>query len=107
MRQTQIYGTHGQIECIDARHVTVFDFSTGERTVHDAPPGPMAPGHWGHGGADFHLIDSFVAAVATGDPDLISTNAADTLASHMLVFSAEEARRSGSVVTVGPVKESS
>lgn len=101
VRQTHIYGTLGQIDCTDDRTVTVFDFETQSRTTHDceaeSPPG----GHWGHGGADFHLIDSFVKAIATKDPSLIATDASDALASHLLVFAAEEARLSKSVVNVG------
>jgi len=47
----------------------------------------------GHGGADFFLVDSVIEAVKQGAPGLIKSGAAESLASHLLVFRAENSRR--------------
>eukprot|EP00041_Stephanoeca_diplocostata_P006456 m.86082 g.86082 ORF g.86082 m.86082 type:complete len:67 (-) comp16372_c0_seq10:2469-2669(-) len=52
----------------------------------------------GHGGSDFYLMDAFVQAIRTGDHSLVTTSAADALESHLLVFDAEAARKSRTVV---------
>jgi len=54
----------------------------------------------GHGGGDAGLIDAFLDAVATGDASLISSNADDSLAGHLVVWAAEQARHSGQVVAL-------
>eukprot|EP00055_Hartaetosiga_balthica_P013321 m.67788 g.67788 ORF g.67788 m.67788 type:complete len:436 (-) comp8227_c2_seq3:266-1573(-) len=90
-RETTLYGTEGQIRCYGGDSVVVFDFNTRKREViHCEGTGV---GHLGgHGGADFHLMHTFVRAVATNNPDLILTNAHDALLSHLLVFDAEDSR---------------
>ena len=55
----------------------------------------------GHGGGDAGLMDAWTAAVAAGDPSLVSSDAASALASHVAVFAAERARKQGRVVSVG------
>ena len=52
----------------------------------------------GHGGADFFLINSFTKAIVNNDPSLIKSGPEASLASHMLVFSAEKSRVTNSVV---------
>ncbi|XP_059808079.1 putative 4,5-dihydroxyphthalate dehydrogenase isoform X2 [Hypanus sabinus] len=52
----------------------------------------------GHGGADYYLMDSFIQAVAENNPSLIKTGPEETLASHLLVFDAEHARRENRIV---------
>ena len=59
-----------------------------------APPAKTC----GHGGADFFLMNSFTKAVANNDASLIKSGPAASLASHLLVFSAEKSRRTNSVV---------
>ena len=54
----------------------------------------------GHGGGDGGLMDSFVAALETGDPSTIRSGVDDTLESHLMCFKAEESRRSGCVCNV-------
>ena len=61
-----------------------------------APPA-QTRGH-GHGGADFFLVNSFVKAIARQEPELIRSGSATSLASHLMVFRAEEARRENTVV---------
>ena len=52
------------------------------------------------GGGDEGLTDAFLAAVAAGDPTLFSSDAAQSLMTHRVVWAAERARLSGSVVTL-------
>lgn len=92
VRQTTIYGSHGQLSVTDDRHVRHFDFATQTETIYDTLAGCDPSVMRGHGGSDFFLMDSWVRAVATGDVTLVSTSARDALASHLLVFEAEAAR---------------
>ena len=59
-----------------------------------APPAKTS----GHGGADFFLVNSFTKAIARQEPELIRSGSATSLASHLMVFRAEEARRENTVV---------
>ena len=43
-------------------------------------------------------MDTFINALYTKNHSLIKTNADDTLKSHLLVFAAEESRKSNSVL---------
>jgi hypothetical protein len=80
--------------------VRLVDFRTGEETTLDsaAAGGPSAAG--GHGGGDEGLVDAFLTAVSSGDPAALSSDATESLATHRVVWAAEEARRRGEVVTV-------
>ncbi|XP_053705284.1 uncharacterized protein zgc:154075 [Synchiropus splendidus] len=98
-RQTTIYGSRGELTC-DSHEIRVFDFLTEKTTKHTS--GNDAPQHFGlsgHSGADYHLIDAFVAAVAKKDSSLIRSGPEDTLMSHLLVFEAERSRLEGRVVS--------
>ncbi|KAL8574765.1 hypothetical protein ACOMHN_035882 [Nucella lapillus] len=100
-REVKIYGTKGEIRC-DALsgRLHVFDFLT-EQTREVKCSAEVAPRHMrGHSGADYQLIKSFVAALKTGNKDLIRTGADDTLSSHLLVFAAEKARKENRVVEI-------
>ena len=74
-----------------AEPVKVFDFLTELITEHE-----VCRGQWGklggHGGADFHLIQTFIDAVLAEDQSLIPTGPEETLESHHLVFAAERSR---------------
>lgn len=95
-RKTEIFGTHGQLTG-DGRYIHLYDFLTDATTTIDteAAGGSALAGH---GGGDFGLMDAFVRAVAEEDPDQILSGPDETLASHLLVFAAEAARKSGTVV---------
>jgi hypothetical protein len=54
----------------------------------------------GHDGGDDGVIAGFVAAVAAGDPALVPTSPAETLASHRIAFAAEAARHERRVVAL-------
>ena len=96
-RQTRLMGTHGYLE---GNGVTVdyVDFRTGQSSTFDSTTegGPSAAD--GHGGGDEGLTEAFLAAVAAGDPTLLSSNATESLATHRVVWAAERSRHSGETV---------
>jgi hypothetical protein len=57
---------------------------------------PSQPG--GHGGADSNIMANFVQALRTNDSTALLTGTAESLASHRIVFAAEQARREARVV---------
>ncbi|XP_058499742.1 uncharacterized oxidoreductase YjhC isoform X3 [Solea solea] len=97
-RKTTIYGSMGELS-YNGHEVSVFDFVTQRTTKHTGQDN--APNHFGmsgHGGADYHLMDAFISAVANNDPSLIRSGPEETLLSHLLVFQAERSRLEGRVV---------
>ena len=95
-RTTRIFGTRGEVWGDSARLVHD-DFRSGRRREW-RPPRRAAAG--GHGGGDGALVDAFVEAVATGDSRFILTGPDESLETHLAVFAAERARRTGRVVEV-------
>ncbi|RJL34015.1 Gfo/Idh/MocA family protein [Bailinhaonella thermotolerans] len=100
-RKTRVFGTHGSIEG-DGVVLRVHDFVTDTVEVIDTGAGADASAATGHGGGDRSLMDAFVSAVAYGDPAHVLTDAAGSLATHRVVWAAEHARRTGSVVSLAP-----
>ncbi|GAA3533101.1 Gfo/Idh/MocA family oxidoreductase [Nonomuraea rosea] len=100
-RRTRLFGTHGYIDG-DGTTLRLVDFRTGEEELIRADDagagGPSAAD--GHGGGDEGLTDAFLAAVASGDPSLLRSDAAESLMTHRVVWAAERARLTGSVVTL-------
>jgi predicted dehydrogenase len=96
-RRTRLLGTHGYIDG-DGETLRLLDFGTGQEESIDTrtTSGPSAAD--GHGGGDQALTDAFLAAVSTGDPTLLSSDAAASLATHRVVWAAEHARTTGTVV---------
>ena len=45
-------------------------------------------------------MDAFLAAVASGDPTLLRSEAAESLMTHRVVWAAERARLTGTVVSL-------
>ncbi|SFP02170.1 Oxidoreductase family, C-terminal alpha/beta domain [Amycolatopsis arida] len=99
-RRTRIFGTRGSLEG-DGESITVHDFLGGTEVIRIDTAGATADD--GHGGGDQAIVDAFVAGVAEGDPGRILTSGRDSLATHRLVWAAERARRTGSVVNVDSV----
>ena len=54
----------------------------------------------GHDGGDAGLVEALLAAVGSGDPTRLSSDMAASLASHRVVWAAEQARLTRSVVTL-------
>ncbi|MEV6490708.1 Gfo/Idh/MocA family oxidoreductase [Actinoplanes sp. NPDC051633] len=100
-RRTRLFGTHGYLDG-DGQTVRWLDFRTGREETFDAAAhgGPSAAD--GHGGGDEALTDAFTAAVASGDPGLLTSDAAHSLATHRVVWAAEQARLSSSIVRLNP-----
>jgi predicted dehydrogenase len=98
-RRTRLFGTHGYLEG-DGVTVRLVDFRDGREETIDTGSGPDGSAASGHGGGDGALAEAFVDAVAAGDPTRLSTTAADSLASHRVVWAAERARRTGTVQTL-------
>jgi predicted dehydrogenase len=96
-RRTRLQGTRGYLEG-DGRHVRLLDFVTGEAEVLDSAETGGAPAADGHGGGDEGLIDAFIAAVAGADPALIASDPVESLATHRVVWAAEQARLRDEVV---------
>ncbi|MEV4510928.1 Gfo/Idh/MocA family oxidoreductase [Dactylosporangium sp. NPDC049525] len=97
-RQTRLFGTHGSIDG-DGRLLRVTDFRTGATESIDTH-GSGGHAGAGHDGGDTGLVEAFLAAVAAGDPGLLSSDMATSLASHRVVWAAERARTTGTVVTL-------
>jgi predicted dehydrogenase len=94
-RKTRIFGTHGYLDGDGAR-LRLVDFRTGSDETIDVGDSTEAD----HTDGDEALVDAFLAAVATGDPGLIRSDAATSLTGHLVVWAAERARHSGTVVTL-------
>ncbi|TQN31187.1 oxidoreductase family protein [Haloactinospora alba] len=98
-RQTSIFGTRGELFC-DGDTITHYDFLSGASRTIEVEPTDDGRGGSGHGGGDGGLLASFLSAAAAGDPEMVVTSGEDALRSHMLVFTAERARREGRVLPV-------
>ncbi|SEB31015.1 Gfo/Idh/MocA family protein [Streptomyces melanosporofaciens] len=97
-RHTKIFGTRGQLTG-DGRHIRVYDFRTERTTVVDTSLDGSSAAE-GHAGGDENLIRSFVDALHQGRPELIRSGIGESVDSHRVVFAAEHARRTGTVVTL-------
>jgi predicted dehydrogenase len=97
-RRTQIFGTRGCIDG-DGEKVVVSDFRTDTEEVLEVSSLGSDAGA-GHGGGDAGLLDAFTAALRADDPSLILSGPQESLETHLAVFAAERARRSGTVESV-------
>ena len=97
-RRTRIMGSHGYLEG-DENKIRIFDFNKEEWTELDV--NSLATDlTGGHGGGDQRLIHAFIQAIRQNDPSLIKTGPEVTLESHLMVFAAEESRRTGKTVRI-------
>ena len=96
-RKTRIYGTKGEIEVI-GNEIKHFDFLTGSYKTIDLNQELPNTSLRGHGFADFYLMNHFIDAVGLNDSAKLVSNARETLNSHLLVFEAEKARHSNTVL---------
>nr|XP_023697177.1 uncharacterized protein LOC111859063 isoform X4 [Paramormyrops kingsleyae] len=104
-RKTTIHGSKGELS-YDGHRLSVFDFLTQTRTEHTVDIQVLGNfASHGHGVADYYLVDAFVSAVANNDSSLIRSGPEETLASHRLVFEAEQSRREHRVIFCGMDQE--
>ncbi|WP_214410872.1 Gfo/Idh/MocA family protein [Sphaerisporangium fuscum] len=98
-RRTRLMGTHGYLDG-DGHTIRLVDFRTGGEEIIDTlgDAGPSAAD--GHGGGDEALTRAFLSAVAQGDASLISSDAESSLATHRVVWAAERARTTNTIVTL-------
>jgi len=97
-RQTKVFGSRGELTCIDGTCIRHFDFASGQSTLYTGSDITECGRLIGHDGADYYLMDSFIRAIAEDDRSLIGTGPQDALDSHLLVFAAERSRYEGRVV---------
>ena len=97
-RRTSIFGTRGEIRG-EGSTIVVNDFLTGEtKTLSTEGPERFELGSRASGGNG--LMSAFFAAVESGDKSRLLSGPKETLESHQMVFAAEKARLSRSVVTL-------
>ncbi|AEV88575.1 oxidoreductase [Actinoplanes sp. SE50] len=98
-RRTRIFGSHGSLEG-DGRTLTLTDFRDGSERVIPVPAGAGGTAAGGHGGGDAGLVAAFLTAVRTRDESYLGSGAAASLDSHRVVWAAERARHTGTVITL-------
>jgi predicted dehydrogenase len=99
-RKTRLFGSHGFVEGDGAR-LRIVDFRTGaEETIGPGDSGGSGDIGADHSDADHALTDAFLAAVATGDRERLRSDAQTSLAGHRVVWAAEEARETSTVVAL-------
>jgi predicted dehydrogenase len=98
-RKTRIMGTRGYLDS-DGETIRVYDFTSATEESIDVGAGTDASAARGHAGGDGGLVEAFLAAVSAADPSLIKTGPAESLASHRVVWAAERARLTGTVVQI-------
>ncbi|MFI6319505.1 Gfo/Idh/MocA family protein [Nonomuraea sp. NPDC050556] len=98
-RKTRVFGSHGFVEG-DGEKLRIVDFRTGEQEVLDSKNRAGASAGDGHGGGDGGLTRAFIEAVETGEQKALGGDARDALAGHLVVWAAERARTTRSVVSL-------
>jgi predicted dehydrogenase len=95
-RYIRVHGTKGVIAGnLEEREIVYRNFLT--RNLHTIKlPVPKTQSH---GGGDALILESVTNAIREKDPQAVLTTAQESLESHRIVFAAEEARRTGSVVS--------
>ena len=91
-RRTSVFGSRGQITT-DGSTVEVYDFARRKTTAYDVTGDGS-----GHGGGDSAMLGAFVDTLRLGEPERFTSQGEASLATHRMVFAAEQARRCGTVV---------
>ena len=106
-RNIHIVGTRGELKGTfeDSRYVvrtmapsTKAGYEEREYDLHVG--GDMIGASGGHGGGDEHLVLDFVDYIRGGEPSVSCATLDDSMTSHLTVFRAEQARKSGTVVKI-------
>jgi predicted dehydrogenase len=103
-RKTRIFGTRGSIEG-DGITLHVHDFLTDTKYTVQAGQAVGSSAADGHGGADSQLVKSFLDAVTEPRSQGEELPARESFRTHQIVWAAERARQSGTVVTLTPVTD--
>lgn len=98
-RKTRLFGTAGSIEG-DGRTLIVHEFSTDHKYEVVPESYGNASAADGHGGADDALVRAFLHAVRTGDRSVLLSGPEESLATHRVVWLAEQARRDNVIMSV-------
>ncbi|MEY9894392.1 putative dehydrogenase [Catenulispora sp. MAP5-51] len=97
-RRTRIFGTRGFLEG-DGDRLSLHDFVSDLVEEHLITSAGASAAD-GHGGGDDALVAAFLSAAAGGDGSVLISDARTSLAGHQVVWAAEHARRTGTVVTI-------
>lgn len=95
-RKTRIFGSKGELYG-NGSVIKHYDFLT-DQTIEISVNNSDGTINTGHGGGDFALMQNFVEALKKNDRRLILSGPIETLESHLMVFSAENARLQSCVV---------
>jgi len=92
-RMTKISMTNGEIQHDGAKNeITVWRFEPlRKESFFVSTKGT-------HSGGDRAIMDNFIDAIITGDKSILLTPIKDSLQGHLMVFAAEEARKTGKIV---------
>lgn len=101
-RQTRIFGTHGYLD-FNGKRISGLDFRTQEKFTVDTSASDDSVAAGRHGGGDRGLVEAFLDAVASDGARARLTPPEESLVAHELVWAAERARATGTVVELaGP-----
>ncbi|MFA5203576.1 MAG: Gfo/Idh/MocA family oxidoreductase [Lentisphaeria bacterium] len=98
-RATTICGTHGQI-IGDGTLIHVHRYLDDSCDTIDIQHSATVDINDGHGGGDGGIVNSFLQALRSGNPDALISGPDTTLESHRIVFAAEQARRENRLVNL-------
>ena len=108
-RNLHIVGTRGEIKGVfdDSRYVvrtidTASEAGWREETVDLGIGGDKSGTNGTHGGGDLRLVEDFVHVLQGQTPSVSCTSIEDSVNGHLAVFRAEEARKTGTVVSMTP-----
>jgi len=102
-RSIHIIGTQGELKGVfedDAFVIRKADADkTYQETLYDTTVGANE-NYGGHGGGDLRLCEDFIDILQGGKPSVSCTSLEDSIYSHLTIFRAEKARKSGTVEKV-------
>ncbi|CAH1783694.1 unnamed protein product [Owenia fusiformis] len=101
-RTIKIFGTKGEIESNLDGSVTHYDLETNTKSVWNPEPLKVKSQLTQFGGADFHLMDTFVDSVARRDSSRIPATIESSLYSHLLTFEIDRAQRENTILAISP-----
>lgn len=102
-RRTKLFGSLGQLYG-DGSTIEHYDFLTDQTHIYEIPPIEQSLMEH-HGGGDYNLMASFVAAVANNDRDRILSGPQESLETHQMVFAAEEARITHTIINMDDFRQ--